>query len=64
MGAFTDYPVTPPFILKRDWPATVKPTLYLPTLKNYPLTASPSGDHQGPELFQTSELPGATPRPR
>ena len=56
LGALTDAPATPPFILRHDWPATGKPALYLPHLKNYSLTAAPDGDHQGPELFQTTEL--------
>ena len=30
-------------------------------LENYPLTEAPTRDHQVPELFQTTELPGAFP---
>ena len=33
-----------------------------PPLNNCPLTEAPAGDHQGPELFQTTELPGVSPR--
>ena len=64
MGEWSEASVTPPFIIKHDWPATVKTVLYMPPLNNYPLEAAPAGDHQGPENFQTTELPGASPRPK
>ena len=34
----------------------------MPPLKTYPLTAARVGDHQGPELFHMTELPGASPQ--
>ena len=52
MGTCEDAPVTTPFILIHVWTATGKPALYLPNLKNYPLTAAPDRDHKGIELFQ------------
>ena len=64
MGERTDDNVTPPFILRHDWTATLKPALYLLPLKNYTLTAAPAGYHQVPEPFQTNELPRAPPRPK
>ena len=64
MGAWTEAPITPPFLLKREWPATGKPAIYISPLNNYPLTVSPDGEHQGPETFQTIELPGEPPRPK
>ena len=33
-------------------------------LKNYPLTESPAGNHQGPELFLRTEMPEEFPRPK
>ena len=33
-------------------------------LNNYPLLTEPYGICQGPENFQTTELPGAPPRPK
>ena len=34
------------------------------SLNNYTLTASPAGNHQGPEMFQTTELPGVSLKPK
>ena len=64
MVEWKDAPVTPHFILNHDWPAAGKPALYLPTLKNYPLTAYPVGDNQGPEIFRRLNWLGAPPRPK
>ena len=62
MGTWTDAPITSPFILGHYWSVTEKPALFRPTMKNYLLTTAPAGDHKGPELFQTTELPGVSPR--
>ena len=64
MGAWAGAPVTYHFILNNDWHDTRKPAIYLPTLNNYTLMESPSGEHQVPENFQTTELPGVSPRPK
>ena len=47
-----------PFLLKNDRPDIGKPAIYLPTLNNYPLTEASTGEHQGPELYQMTELNG------
>ena len=52
MGECIDASVISPFILNHEWPATGKPALELTPLNNYPLMASPAGDHQVPELFR------------
>ena len=62
MGALKDAPFSSPLLLSHDWPHTGKPALYLPLLNNYPLTAVPVRYHQVPENFQTTELPGESPR--
>ena len=64
MGACTDAPITSHFLLNHELPATGKPALYMPALNSYPLTAAPAGDHHGPKLFQTTELPGDSPIPK
>ena len=64
MVEFIDSPVESPFILKRYWPIIGKTVLYLPSLDNYPLTVAPSGDHQGTEIFQTTEMSGVPPIPK
>ena len=53
-----------PLYSKSKMPAIEKPALYLNPLNNHPITEAPAGDHQGPEPFQTTELPGASPRPK
>ena len=41
--------------------ATGEPTIYLNPLYNHPLTEAPSGEHQVPESFHTTELSGVSP---
>ena len=36
----------------------------MPPLKNYPFTSAPARDHQGPKLFNTTELPGDSHIPK
>ena len=43
--------------------ATGEPTIYLNPLYNHPLTEAPSGEHQVPESFHTTELSGVSPKP-
>ena len=64
VDAWTDTPVAYPLIVKRDWHVTEISDIYLTPMKNYPLTAAPTGDHQCPETFQTTELPEAFPIPK
>ena len=64
MGECKDAPITSPFLLSHDCPATGKPALYLPPLNNYLFTAAPAGDNQVSELFQPNSLTGVSPRPK
>ena len=64
MSAWTDTPVTSNILIKNYCPDTEKPVLYLSPLNHYLLMAAPSRDHQVPELFHTTELPGVLSRPK
>ena len=61
MGTLEYAPDTHSFILNHYWPDIGKYALYLPSLKIFLLIAAPAGYHQGPEIFQITEMPGASP---
>ena len=61
MVVWKDAPITSPFILGHDWPATLKSALHLPPLNKYLLMIYPYRIWNGFDRFLTTYMHGASP---